>query len=195
MSFLGIAHVVYPWKESLAGTVRRAARPGFATIYLCYVHAQLAPRPRSSSWEHQLIQRCDPDFNTKSCAPGTREGSQNLWALLSLSSPPDSFFCKLLLIYLARNLTLNGHQKLRVAFLIHLLLFMFSSDHKSPLRSLSHSRFHVHFWDFLSFIQRGSLNMTKMGLVSTGIGHGCTLSLSNISMTAVCNWLANLRDI
>lgn len=109
--------VLYPWKESLAGTVRRAAGPGFATIYLCYVHAQLAPRPRSSSWEHQLIQRCDPDFNTKSCAPGTHESSQNLWALLSLSSPPDSFFCKLLLIYLAWNLTPNGRQKLKGCFL------------------------------------------------------------------------------
>lgn len=77
----------------------------------------------------------------------------------------------------------------RVSFLIHLLLFMFSSDQKSPVRSLSHSRFHVHFWDFLSFIQRGSLNMTKMGLVSTVIGHECTLYQIFPWLQFVTDWL------
>lgn len=77
----------------------------------------------------------------------------------------------------------------RVSFLIHLLLFMFSSDQKSPVRSLSHSRFHVHFWDFLSFIQRGSLNMTKMGLISTVIGHECTLYQIFPWLQFVTDWL------
>lgn len=181
---------MYPWEESFAGTVRRAAVPGFATIYLGYVHAQLAPLPRSSSWEHQLIQRCDPDFNTKSCAPGTREGSQNLWALLSFSSHPDSFFCKWLLIYLAWNLTPNGHQRLKGCFLD------------------SFAFIHVQFWSEVTSPQLVG-SMFASG-ISSALFRGVALTwpkwdsflqwldrdaLSNVSMTAVCNWLAILCDV
>lgn len=164
LSWHGLGHVPSEGasRQQLWGAL--LAQNLFATIYLCYVHAQLPWVPRSSSWEHQLFEIRDPDFKTQSWAPGTHGGFSELVGSAVAFSAARHFLLQVAcyLSDMESDIQRSSETEELLSFLIYLFLCKFSSDQKPPPRSLVHSLSQVCSWDFLQLCSEGvSLTWSK----------------------------------